>query len=342
MKAVEHDPTLEAGRVVAVSRATVLAQGETGEVWCTISGNAWADIEMNDTYPCAGDWIALRRYADDSGASLETVLPRRSLLERHAAGRESRSQALAANIDYVFLVMGLDGNFNPSRMERFVAVAWGSGAQPVALLNKADMVDDAQDYVHRVEGVAPGVPVHAVSAAEGTGIDAVCSYLARGATAVLLGSSGVGKSTILNRVAGTELRKTREVRSTDSRGRHTTSLRELFSVHGGCLIDSPGVREVGLWGDESMLDDAFTDISQLAARCKFSDCAHESEPGCAVKAALRSGELAYERYESYLKLKKELEFVAARTDQRMQRERRTRYKNRARFARNLQKRSQKG
>lgn len=333
------DASLEPGRVVAATRGTVLAQATDGEVWCSISGAAWAEIEESCAHPCAGDWVLFRRYKDGSGASLERVLPRSSVLERHAAGRESRGQALAANIDYVFLVMGLDGNFKPARMERFVAVAWGSGAQPVVLLNKADLVDDPAAYVYRIEGVAPGVPVHAVSATDGSGVEAVRSYLTVGTTAVLLGSSGVGKSTLLNTLAGEELRKTTSVREADSRGRHTTSLRELFHIQGaGCLIDSPGVREVGLWGDESILEDTFSDIAELASECRFSDCAHQSEPGCAVKAALESGNLPYERYESYLKLRKELDFVASRTDERLQRERRARGKSLARYARSVQKR----
>ena len=343
VRAVGDDPTLEPGRVVAVSRGALLAHTRFGETWCTLSGNAWAAVEETGRTPCAGDWIVVKPYADGSGASCEGVLPRRSLLERHAAGRESKSQPLAANIDAVLIVMGLDANFNPSRMERFVAVAWASGAQPVAILNKADVVDAPDDYVRRIEGVSPGVPVHAVSAVDGTGLEQLSTYVGTGATAVLLGSSGVGKSTILNRLAGAELRATREVRSTDGRGRHTTSLRELFVVPaGGCLIDSPGVREVGLWGDESMLDDTFADVAELAAQCKFSDCAHESEPGCAVKAALQSGALAYERYESYLELKRELEFVAARTDQRLRHERRKRNKEIAQYGRAVQKRKRNG
>jgi ribosome biogenesis GTPase len=328
----------EPGRVVASSRGAVLAQTATGELWCSIGGTVWQRLLTDGLTPCAGDWVALTRYEDESGARLDGLLPRATELLRHAAGRQSVSQALAANIDYVFLVMGLDANFNPARMERLVSVAWGSGAQPVAVLNKADLVPDPRPFVDRIEAVAPGVPVHAVSAEKSEGLAHLRSLLPQGSTGVLIGSSGVGKSTILNRLAGAELRATREVRRSDSRGRHTTSLRELFLVPGcGCLIDSPGVREIGLWGEASALDATFQDIADLAGSCRFADCAHQSEPGCAVKAALESGQLDPERYESYLKLKKELDFVASRVDARVRREREQRGKSIAKFARSLKK-----
>jgi ribosome biogenesis GTPase len=328
----------EPGRVVAFSRGNVLTQTQTGEIWCSIGGSARQWMRARGLAPCAGDWILLTRYDDGSGARLERILPRSTELLRHAAGRESVSQALAANIDLVFLVMGLDANFSPARMERLVSVAWGSGAQPVVILNKADLVSDPDAHVYRIESVAPGVPVHAVSAETGEGTDLLRGLLAPGRTGVLIGSSGVGKSTLLNRLAGSELRATREVRVSDSRGRHTTSLRELFLVPAcGCLIDSPGVREIGLWGEESALDAAFQDIANLALSCRFSDCAHKSEPGCAVTAALDSGELDPSRYQSYLKLRKELAFVASRVDERVRRERQQRGKSIAKFARSLKK-----
>lgn len=337
------NPGIEAGRIVAVSRSHVLAQTGTGELWCTIAASVRAELTSEDIVPCAGDWIALRRYVDGSGASVEAVLPRKSILQRRAAGGKSTPQPLAANMDYVFVVMGLDENFNPARLERFATVAWASGAQPVAVLNKADVVEDSDQFVREIERVSPGVPVHAVSATTGTGIDTLRGYMNEGTTAVLIGSSGVGKSTILNRIAGKELRATQEVRTADGKGRHTTSLRELFALEcGGCLIDSPGVREVGLWGDETMLDEAFSDVTALAAECRFSDCAHDSEPGCAVKAALESGELTWDRYESYVKLKKEIAFAASRSDERLRRERRKRGKEIALIARDIQKRKRGG
>ncbi len=326
------------GRVIAHSRGNVLAMTAAGEVWCSVSGALARSLEEQETNYCAGDWLALNPYADGSGASARALLPRKSLLARLATVKASKAQGLAANIDYVFLMMGLDGNFNPARMERFVAIAYNSGAMPVILLNKADLVDDPDAYAMRIEAVAPGVPVLPVSAESGAGVDGVRTYLRSGVTAVLIGSSGVGKSTMLNTLAGERLRAVREVRSADSRGRHTTSLRELFLLpEGGCLIDTPGVREVALWVDGQGIDDVFAEVTALAAECKFNDCAHQSEPGCAVKAALDKGTLTPERYQNYLKLKREMEFIESRENDRIRQKREQRNYQIAQFQRTLKK-----
>jgi len=333
-----QDPGLEPGRVVASSHDLTLAQTRAGELWCRPTGRFRAGSEADGNVPCAGDWVALRRYPDGSGAAIESLLPRKSAFVRQEAGGRSRSQVLAANVDLAFLLMGLDGNFNPARMERLAAVAWASGAQPVIVLTKADLVEDPASYASAIEGSAPGVAVLWLSAINGEGLPAVRSLLREGVTAVLVGSSGVGKSTLLNRLAGGELRRTAEVRAADSRGRHTTSLRELFVLPGGgCLIDTPGLREVGLWDDDGSLEQAFADVAALAAGCRFRDCSHHAEPGCAVKEALAAGTLRPDRYQSYLKLRKEVQFAAARADERLRRERRQRRKAISRLQRSFDK-----
>ncbi len=340
-----QDPGLEPGRVVASSHDLTLVQARDGELWCRPTGRFRVESEADNTVPCAGDWVALRRYPDGSGGALEALLPRRSLLTRaetggrdRTSGGRGRAQALAANVDFTFLLMGLDANYNPARMERLVAVGWASGAQPVVVLTKADLAEDPDSYARAIEASAPGVPVHCVSAVSGQGMVPLRALIAAGTTAVLIGSSGVGKSTLLNRFAGEELRRTAEVRAGDGRGRHTTSLRELFLLPGGgCLIDTPGLREVGLAEDDGSLEQAFSDVAVLAAACRYRDCSHQSEPGCAVKEALALGELSPERYESYLKLRREARAAAARSDGRLRRERQQRDKAIARFARSFHK-----
>lgn len=330
------------GRIIAHSRGNILVITEGGELWCSIPGSFAREMETTGTRYCTGDWIAVEPYPDSSGGRIRYIFPRATELKRQSAGEKSTSQALAANVDTVFIVMGLDNNFNPARAERMAVLAWNSGAQPVVLLNKADLVDDPAGYMERIEASSPGVPVLAVSAKAGTGTEVVQEYLGEGKTGVLLGSSGVGKSTLLNTLAGEMLRKTQAIRETDGRGRHTTSLRELFLVPGiGCIIDSPGIREVGLVSDEEGLQFAFADIlnevEALTAECRFSDCTHQGEPGCAVAAALADGTLSQERYQRYLKLKREMDFTASRENDRIKREREKKWKNIAKFSREIKK-----
>ncbi len=291
---------------------------------------------------CTGDWIALEPYEHGPGGRIWEILPRSTELKRQSAGEKSTSQTLAANIDTVYIVMGLDLNFNPARIERLLALAWNSGAQPVIILNKLDLVSDPETYVQQIQAVSPGVPVVAVSASTGAGIDQLGQFMGEGKTGVFLGSSGVGKSSLLNTLAGQELRTTQSVREADGRGRHTTSLRELFQVSGlGCIIDSPGIREVGLLPESEGLNAAFQDVIQeidaLAAECRFSDCSHQGEPGCAVAKALESGALSDHRYQNYLKLQRETEYAASRQDDRLRQEREKKWKDIAIYARQIKK-----
>ncbi len=329
-------PGAEPGRVVAASRGLALVQTATGETWCAPTGRFRARLQAEDLTLCAGDWLLLERPPGDGRASALDLLPRGPSLTRQ--GASGRPQVLAAHLDVVFLVMGLDRNFNLPRLERLLALAWGSGARPVVVLTKADLAGEAGPFVARVEGVAPGVAVLAVSAVAETGLDGLRACLPPGATAVLVGSSGAGKSTLLNALMGEAVRRTREVRASDGRGRHTTSLRELFRLPDlGCLIDTPGIREVGLCAGGADLDSTFSDLAAWAASCRFRDCTHGAEPGCAVQAALAEGRLDPERYGHYLRLRREVAFEAARSDARLWREREDKWKRIGKMLKQMKK-----
>ena len=261
---------------------------------------------------------------------IEAVLPRRTAFTRKEAWQRTVAQVVAANVDTVFVVTAFGGDLNPRRLERYLTAAWDSGATPVIVANKCDTAEDPAAEIALVEPVAMGVPIYAVSAISGEGLDALESELEPGKTVALLGSSGVGKSTLVNRFAGREVLATAET-SVEGRGRHTTSHRELVPLPSGALLlDTPGMRELQLWADEEVLDTTFGEISELAANCRFADCAHEQEPGCAVRDALSDGTLSAERYESYRKLQRELRALEVRKDARLRSEAR---KERARFAR---------
>jgi ribosome biogenesis GTPase len=246
---------------------------------------------------------------------IHEVLPRRGKFVRKVAGRRLEEQVIAANVDTAFVVMALDNDFNLRRLERYLAQCFESGAKSVVVLNKADDREDVAARVAEVEAIAAGVPIFAVSARTGEGVGALDIYLAPGQTIVLLGSSGVGKSTLVNHLLQREAQAVREVRASDSRGRHTTTSRELFALPGGALlIDTPGLRELQLWGAAEGVERTFADIEEIAAQCKYGNCGHATEPGCAVQAALGDGRLDAERLESWRKLEREQEFVRRKID----------------------------
>jgi ribosome biogenesis GTPase len=277
--------------------------------------------------PTVGDWVALRPRPGHDRDVIEAVLPRRTAFLRRAAGVRTVAQVLAANVDTVFLVMGLDGDFNPRRIERALVLAWESGAEPVVLLNKADVAADPAARRLEIEQLAGGVPVRVIAAKHGEGLEGLAPWLLPGRTVALLGSSGVGKSTLVNRLLGREKQRTHAVRESDQRGRHTTSERELVELPGGALLmDTPGLRELQLWSDGSGLEAAFEDVGALAATCRFSDCGHGNEPGCAVRTAVAEGRLAPERLASYLKLEAELRALEIREDPLKRRAERGRWK----------------
>ena len=289
---------------------------EYGELTAELSGRYRHRVKDRSELPCVGDWVVVSARPEEGTATIHNLLERKSSFTRKEAGLRTEEQVLAANIDTTFLVSGLDHDFNLRRIERFITTVWESGASPVIVLNKTDLVDNLQEYIERVDTVAFGIPVCTVSALNNTGIDQIAGYLKPGETAAFLGSSGVGKSTIINCLYGSELFKTGAVREDDSRGRHTTSHREMIIIpERGILIDTPGMRAVQLWGDTETLKSSFQDVEELTLQCKFTDCRHQTEPGCAIQRALADGTLDPKRFESYLKQQRELISLAIRKNQ---------------------------
>lgn len=293
------------GRVVLEHNHLLRVMTESGEQLAEVSGRVKHEATGRHELPAVGDWVVLR--LDDGGrCQICAVLPRTGRFSRKSAGEWTEEQVVAANIDTVFLVSGLDGDFNPRRIERYLLLARDSGATPVVILNKADVADDVEEAIALVQTLAPEVPVIAISAADGRAFDALNVYLQPGKTVALLGSSGVGKSSIVNRLVGSMVLPTRSVRESDSRGRHASVHRQMIALPSGALvIDTPGMRELQLWGSESAPTDSFADITTLGEGCRFRDCRHRQEPGCAVKAAAESGELDAARYENFIKLEEE-------------------------------------
>jgi ribosome biogenesis GTPase / thiamine phosphate phosphatase len=317
-------------RVAIQHRGAYDLLAESGELRAS-AANRLVKLEE---LPAVGDWVG----HDPETNLVEAVLPRRTAISRKEVMHAVREQVLAANVDVAFLVQALPLDFNVRRLERYLAMAWESGADPVVLLTKVDLVDDVQPYLDEVELVTLGAcPILGVSAVTGVGLDGLRPFLEPNRTAVLLGSSGVGKSTIVNALAGEELLETRAVREDDHRGRHTTTHRELIVLAaGGVILDTPGIRELQLW--EADLEQTFGDVEEIARRCRFSDCAHDREPGCAVQEALADGSLSPERWQSYVKLQRELEAVEARRNHLLRQERVREYKIRARQNRPKKKR----
>jgi ribosome biogenesis GTPase len=321
-----QDDNVFPARIAAQHRGEFVLFAEEGELRARAAGRLFYNHEVGGQLPAVGDWVGVT-----PPATIAAILPRRSAFIRKNAGHDSTEQVLAANVDTAFLLAGLDDDFSLRRLERYITTAWESGAQPVVVLTKADLSLDVDAAVLEVETVAIGVPVHPVSNVTGDGLAALDVYLRSGRTVVLLGSSGVGKSTLLNRLAGTEVMLTREV-AADGTGRHTTTHRELFRLpDGGLVIDTPGLRELQFW--EGDLSAAFEDIEALALECKFRNCAHMREPNCAVLAAVDCGALELDRLRSWRKLQRELEAIAARTDRRLRLARKKRWKQIASVAR---------
>ncbi len=300
-------------RIIRENREKYLGINELGEYTCEISGKFRFNSDSKSDFPTVGDWVAVSILQNEKRATIHTLLPRKSAFSRKVAGQITDEQVVAANIDLVFIVSGLDANYNLRRIERYISLAWESGAVPVILLNKADICNESEIRKSEVESIAFGIDVHTVSAFRNTSLEILNKYIIPGKTAAFLGSSGVGKSTIINSLLGIERQQVNEVSELGSRGRHTTTSRELFLLPGrGMIIDTPGMKELQVWGDEDGLKHAFDDIESLASDCRFRDCKHENEPGCAVQKALNNGTLAKTRFESYLKLKKEFAFISDR------------------------------
>lgn len=334
-------------RVIGQERSRYKVLHPNGEVSATLSGRAIYHEMQGDVRPTVGDWVAIRSTSADNDTVIESILPRKSKLSRQVAGGRDRyaggitnEQVVAANVDTVFIVCSLDNERNVSlrRIERYLALVWSAGASPVIILNKIDLCPDVPARKQDVEQIALGVPVVSISATEKMGLEALDEYLIKGRTAVFLGLSGVGKSSIINALLGFKRLKVGEVRDTDFRGRHTTTRRELFMLPGGgMVIDTPGMREIQVWGDEADISSAFQDIEQLALECRFRDCSHQAEPGCAVNQAITDGALDSHRLNNYRKLQRETSYLAARQNDKVRVNEKLRWKKISRWQKQYQR-----
>ncbi len=287
-------------RIARENRGEYIAYCQFGEIRLKLPGSYLAYKNRDQQYPIIGDWVAVEP------GIIRTILPRRGVFQREEAGKRSKTQKIAAHIDYAFLITGLDDDFSAKRIERYLALAGGSSIDPVIILNKADLCQSIQDRLKALSPIARDVPIHAISALEQKGLQELSPYFERGKTIALLGSSGTGKSTLINTLLGYEQLKTGAVRQADSKGRHTTTWREMVLMpQGSVILDTPGMREIQLMGNDEGVRSSFQDIEMLAKQCRFRNCTHSSEPGCAIIKAIEEGKLDPERFNSFLKLKRE-------------------------------------
>lgn len=316
-----------AARIIAEHKGRYTILIDDSVLTAEITGKMMFAAETRKDYPAVGDWVAVQRYDDLSPAIIHYIFPRFTVLSRKTSGKEIEEQIIATNMDIVFIVQGLDDNFNLRRLERSVVVVSQSGAKPVILLSKADLLSESalSEKMLEVESIAQSFTIIPYSAKTMFHLEAIKALISTETTVCFIGSSGAGKSTLINRLIGREKQQTQDVREDDSRGKHTTTHRELIPlIGGGCVIDTPGLREIGLWDTSESVEETFPEISALSPECKFTDCSHVHEPGCAVLAAVENGTMDRGRYESFLKLKKEADFIAAKTDVTKQQERKAR------------------
>ena len=304
-------PGFSFARITAVDRDRYLVRNEAGEVSAEPAGGLMFSVESSEDLPCVGDWVRVQYHNDGAFAIVHEVFPRRTVLRRKSAGADIRHQLIAANVDYAFIVQSCDSDFNIRRLERYLVVVSEGGIEPVVLLSKSDLVgsDDLEPRMAEIRGTGVGGSIVAFSNKTGFGLDRVHAALEKAKTHCLLGSSGVGKTTLLNRLMDRELFETKSVRDKDGKGRHTTARRQLILLdNGAMIIDNPGMRELGIIGVGAGIDESFSDIHELSQGCRFRDCTHTREAGCSILTAVESGSLSRDRYESYLKLRRESEY----------------------------------
>jgi ribosome biogenesis GTPase / thiamine phosphate phosphatase len=316
------------GRVALEHKRMYRVWTENGEPLCEVSGKFSFMASGREDYPAVGDWVVLQERVNENRGTIHTILPRSSKFSRKSAGLVTEEQIVAANVDTIFLVNSLNDDLNLRRIERYLLLTWESGANPVIILSKADLCHDIAEKILEVETVALGVPIIVISALESKGIENLQDYLQPGKTVALLGSSGVGKSTISNILLGIDKQIVQEIRSGDDKGKHTTTHREMILLpNGSILIDTPGMRELQLWESSDGVSESFSDIESLTETCRFRDCKHEKEPGCAVHLAIENGELSIERLTSYKKLLKELAYLDRKVDKKAQSDEKKHWKN---------------
>ena len=343
-----EDTTLQPARVMRRNRSDYHVCGSNGPLNAKLSGRFSFETNDGNALPAIGDWVMIQEVLEEDKGIIQTLLPSKSRLSRRAVGsrgrtdepKEARQQIVAANVDVAFLVSGLDGgrNFNLARIERYLTLAWDSGATPVVVLNKADLCLDPHEFVVAVEEVAFGVPVYVASAALGVGLDKLSCHLSQGSTGVFLGPSGVGKSSLINALQDSHQLRTRESREEDRRGRHTTTWSEIILLpDGGMVIDTPGMRDIQMWANEESVEQTFSDIEELSSRCKFRNCSHTREKGCAILAAIEGDQLDRKRYKNYLKQIREIEYVARQADAKRKMSQKTKEKKMAIWSRQFNK-----
>ena len=332
-----HEQGYLPGRIAVEHKHIYNVYTESGELQAEVSGKFHYQALKKADFPAVGDWVVLKTRPNEQKAIIHELLPRKSKFSRKVAGLRSDEQIVAANIETVFLLNSLNNDFNVRRIERYLTLIWESGAKPVIVLNKADLCHDLEDKLLEVEAIAFGIPVHVVSCKDGRGLEELNQYLKKGETIAFLGSSGVGKSTLINLILGNNKQKTGAVRN-DQKGKHTTTHRELILVPGGALvIDTPGMREIQLRDSEQGSNKTFKDIESLASQCRFNDCLHETEPGCAVKEAIEKGVITKERLKSYRKLQREIAYQEFRQTQKADSMEKEKWRDISRYAKQLRK-----